>query len=187
MIACTGVDARWCPEYGTCVCSVSELGFGDLDDQCCPLHSASSTHGDAERQATAGQVAVYVASKASHRKMWRRLRDELSGEIGLVVNSTWIEVDDGARELSAGEYKTLWLDCMAEVEVADALVLYSEPGEELKGALVEAGAALAHGLFVVVAGVKLSHSWLQHPNVAYCPDVKDALRLAYAAFQPSML
>lgn len=46
---CTGVAATWCPLHGDCKCP-RPLGDGldDLNDRDCPLHSAASSHAEAE-------------------------------------------------------------------------------------------------------------------------------------------
>lgn len=40
-VRCTAVCAVWCPIHGDCTCK----DRGDLNDDDCPLHSISSTHG----------------------------------------------------------------------------------------------------------------------------------------------
>lgn len=39
---CTGISAGWCPIHGDCTCRDPE----DKNDDDCPLHSSSSTHGE---------------------------------------------------------------------------------------------------------------------------------------------
>lgn len=68
------------------------------------------------------------------------------------------------------------------------LVLYAEVGDfPLKGALVEAGMALGMNKRVVVClpGVTLDNrscrpigSWVKHPNVAFIPDIDEAVKWA---------
>ena len=42
--ACSAVSAGWCPIHGDCVCKDPD----DKNDEACPLHSPSSTHGDVQ-------------------------------------------------------------------------------------------------------------------------------------------
>lgn len=42
-IECTEISARWCPIHGDCICPDEEVY---LDDENCPLHSPSSSHGE---------------------------------------------------------------------------------------------------------------------------------------------
>lgn len=41
---CTEISARWCPFHGDCTCRDAE----DLNDDDCPLHCSSSTHGEVQ-------------------------------------------------------------------------------------------------------------------------------------------
>lgn len=105
-------------------------------------------------------ITIYTASKTRHADKWRRLRAE---DPRFRVNATWID------EAGAGQTKCftdLWRRCVAEASAADALLLYVEEGEQLKGALVEVGAALATGTPVYVVGPddvrEMTGSWVYH-------------------------
>lgn len=103
-------------------------------------------------------AGVYVASKAFHGLMWREWRDA-----GIPIVSTWIdESDEGAT----ADWADLWTRCVDEAAGCAVLLVYAEPGEVLKGALVEVGAALAAGRKVIVCG-DVSHSWVTHPGVLF--------------------
>lgn len=112
---------------------------------------------------------IYTASKTTHAWRWRALRDT-----GVPINSTWID------EAGVGEtvdFRDLWARCVGEAAGADALVLYVEPGETLKGALVEVGAALASGVPVYVVG-NPDGSWVIHPLVRRCGSIEEAVDAA---------
>lgn len=81
---------------------------------------------------------IYVASKTTHAPMWRMLRGA-----ALPIISTWI---DEADEGQTSDWTDLSRRCIEEAASADAIVLYVREGEQLKGALVECGAALACGV-----------------------------------------
>lgn len=123
---------------------------------------------------------IYVASRASvpeRAAMWRELRDS-----GVDVISSWID-EDGEGETA--DWSKLWKRIGDEVAASDALILYAEPSDfPLKGALIEAGMALAHGLpvYVVAPRVELGTfknrpigSWVSHPLVAFADTVAQAL------------
>lgn len=101
---------------------------------------------------------LYIASKTIHAPTWRRMRDA-----GIPISSTWID------EAGVGETKSwanLWHRCVSEATRADALIVYAEPGEILKGALVEVGAALAWRVPVAIVGdVAGMKNASQHPGV----------------------
>lgn len=57
-MTCTGISANWCPLHGDCICprhlvpewddvdQHPEYENSDGQDEDCPLHSISSTHGE---------------------------------------------------------------------------------------------------------------------------------------------
>lgn len=124
-------------------------------------------------------LSVYTASKTAHADKWRALRSR-----GVNVISTWID------EAGAGEtlcFTDLWIRCVREASTADIVMLYREAGEVLKGALVEAGAALGNGraVWLVGDGTGASYSFQAHPLVRRIRSLDDAtaelLTLALAA------
>lgn len=127
----------------------------------------------------------YVASRASipeRSAMWRRLRSE-----GLDITSTWI---DEAKEGQTHDFGDLWTRIIAEISNADALILYAESEDfPLKGALIEAGVAIALGkkVYAVLPGVRLEGrtlrpvgSWLAHPLVKRCDAITEVIFLMHA-------
>ena len=114
---------------------------------------------------------IYVASKVRHAARWRALRS-----IGVRINSTWI---DEARAGESPSLPDLWRRRIVEAATARAVLVYAEPGEVLKGALVEVGASLAAGNRVYAVGVtKAEHgSWVEHPSVTVCGSIEEALKL----------
>lgn len=112
-------------------------------------------------------TGIYVASKSRHGATWR----ELHGA-GAPLVSSWIH-ESGPGESAC--LKDLWRRCIAEASSCEALVLYrSEGDEDMVGALMEAGAALAHGRPVIAVGFE-GESFLSHPLVEAAPTIEDAL------------
>ncbi len=111
----------------------------------------------------------YVASKTKHSDLWRAIRDS-----GQHIISTWI---DEAGEGQTANYRELSERCLREISECDALILYCEPGEHLKGALVEAGAALAFGKEVRCAGESksLSRVFKTHPKWRTFKNITEAM------------
>ena len=114
-------------------------------------------------------MQFYVASKTKHAPMWQELR-----AAGVPVLSTWI---DEAGEDQTVDYAELAERCVREILVADAVLLYCEPGEILKGALVEVGAALAAGKEVRCVGEcdTLSRVFCRHPAWREFPTMAAAI------------
>lgn len=122
---------------------------------------------------------VYGASRVKHAAMWKALRDA-----GEPIISSWI---DEAGEGETKSLSELWERIEREVKSATLLVLYVEENDfPLKGALIEAGMAIAFGVpvFVVLGGdfeletrtLRPLGSWAQHPLVEFKDSVVEALR-----------
>jgi hypothetical protein len=129
---------------------------------------------------TATNLGTYIASRASlpeRSAAWRRLRDD-----GWKITCTWI---DEAGPGESADLGSLWARIDAEIAGSERLILYVEPGDfPLKGALIEVGMALAHGMpiRIVAPGVVLEPdslrplgSWVRHPLVTFCDTVEEAL------------
>lgn len=112
---------------------------------------------------------IYIASKTIHAPKWRRLRTE-----GYNIISTWI---DEAGFGQTHDYAELSVRCIKEIRQSDFLVLYCEDGEILKGALIEAGIALAFGEEVRSVGKCdiLSRVFSKHPLWKEYLDIYPAL------------
>ena len=124
---------------------------------------------------SADKPTIYTASKTKHAQLWRDLRD--SGFVNVI--STWID-EAGVGETS--DFSDLWRRCVFEASTADALLLYRKEGEVLKGALVEAGCALAKGKRVYCVGDVLGYSFTNHPNAICCESIHEAVdRIAQEA------
>ena len=113
-------------------------------------------------------ATVYVSSKIKHAEMWRNLRLQ-----GWNISSSWI---DQPKEFDSGTLSGMWDRYVEECRSCDFLLVYREPGEQLKGALIEVGAALAGGAKVIVIGdvpeLGTSH---YHPLVAFAGSIDQAL------------
>lgn len=112
-----------------------------------------------------------MASKTAHAPRWRQLRAK-----GWPIISTWID-EAGKGETAC--FTDLWRRCVEEASNADCLIICREPDEVLKGAFIEAGAALAAGIPVYAVGCE-GLSFVHHACVVQCCDLTDALREAHA-------
>jgi len=89
-------------------------------------------------------MKFYIASKTKHGPRWRELRDQ-----GIPIISTWI---DESEVGATNDFSDLWSRCINEAKTCDALIVYREPDEILKGGWCEVGAALAAGKPVYAVG-----------------------------------
>ena len=116
---------------------------------------------------------IYSASKIWHAPKWLELRDIY----GFNIIATWINIPCGSPEnkseakiLTPAEKRTLWYACKTEPVEADFTVIYSEPGDEHRGALVEIGAALGAGKYVYMLGQCATLKPAVHSDVAFTYD-----------------
>lgn len=116
-----------------------------------------------------GRGGVYFASKVVHAHRWKALRDS-----GIKTASSWI---DEAGEGQTADYEELADRCLSEIAGAARLVLYCERGEVLKGAILEAGAALMAGVPVFQVGEcdSISRVFRQHRLWHYCLSIDEAI------------
>ncbi len=112
---------------------------------------------------------VYFASKVKHAHRWQALR-----AAGVKTASSWI---DEAGEGETADNAELSERSQQEIASAGRLVLYCEPDEILKGAILEAGAALMAGVPVFLVGecASLSRVFRQHRLWHECASVEDAI------------
>lgn len=122
------------------------------------------------KETAAGEVRerIYIASKTRHAKRWLDLR-----AIGIPIISTWI---DEAEVAATDDWPDLWDRCVNEAKSATRLIVYAEPEDFLKGALVEIGAALGAGVPVFIVGDCPSiGSFRSHRLVRSCNCLDEAL------------
>jgi len=125
-------------------------------------------------------IRIYPASGTHHAAMWREARHKWPG---VIVGARWVDyVLDGVEETETNA-RSFWRDDHADVKAADALIVFAAPGDRLRGALVEAGMAIALGKPVYVVGVSDDFgTWQFHPSVVRVPDIASAVRDMQNAF-----
>ena len=116
-------------------------------------------------------TSIYMASKTTHAPRWQTLR-----AAGYNVISTWI---DEAGEGETLDVPDLARRCIKEAAEADVFILFCRDTETLKGAFLEAGAALAAGKLVISVGraANWSTTFASHPPWKEVDTINDALIL----------
>lgn len=125
------------------------------------------------------KIKVYGASKLSEAPRWRDL-EALHPTFQLV--SRWPFEHVGTVPDTAEYAKIFWKEDEEDVRKADVLiVLPSEsPDHPLRGALVEAGMAIALGIPVIVIGnCPCYGTWQWHLGVYHASDLDDAVTVAH--------
>jgi nucleoside 2-deoxyribosyltransferase len=108
-------------------------------------------------------IRVYTASKLKHAALWRRLCD---CNAGIYLHARWLKHNKIGTLDSPENASEFWLQDEQDVKDADAVLVYAEGSDHLRGALVEAGMALAFGVPVFVVGDHEDYgTWRYHPGV----------------------
>jgi nucleoside 2-deoxyribosyltransferase len=96
---------------------------------------------------------VYIASKVWHAPKIRAVRASIKKDPtnNLEITSRWIDMEKD-HPIVMNDKAKLWDICHNDVMAADIFVLYSEPGDEHRGALVELGTAYACKIPVYAIG-----------------------------------
>lgn len=118
-------------------------------------------------------IRIYFASKLHHADKWRAL---CASTPDIQAHARWLKhiaVGTPDRPEDAPDF---WLQDEQDVKDADAVIVYAEGDDQLRGALVEAGMAIAYGVVVVVVGDHPFYgTWQYHPGVVRVPDLDAAL------------
>lgn len=116
---------------------------------------------------------IYIASKMQHAPRWRQEYER--ADVHIVSRWPFLEPFIDCGESNCRKF---WQDDFADIQSADAVVVYVEEGEKLRGALVEAGIAIGLGKLVVVIGEHPDFgTWSFHPSVKRAADFDLAIKL----------
>lgn len=110
-------------------------------------------------------IRYYIASQTKYADQWAALPGEYPQHEFVM---TWpAEVRRDPDESDYARMIELWERNLEEIAICDALILYAEPSDILRGALIEAGAALGRKKFVICVGQHdyFLASWTAHPRV----------------------
>ena len=116
---------------------------------------------------------VYVASKLRHAK---EIRSEALAHENIQFTSGWIYLCEHVSDDSKGMADNFWAANLKDLRACDILVIFGDPEDKLRGALIEAGYALALGKTVIVVGDHSDFGTWQHmDDVMWAPSFKAAL------------
>ena len=119
------------------------------------------------------KIRVYGASTLPHASLWRDLSRRWIDEVEFTAR--WSYMHFGNIPETAEFARLFWLHDMEDVRRSDVVMVYAEPKDSLRGALVEAGMGLAYGLRVLVCGSNHGFgTWQHHPQVTHVSTLEDA-------------
>lgn len=114
-------------------------------------------------------IKVYVASKLKYADRLKYLRGEWV-EYGINLHARWFDqaiLETSGEVDDPEDFHIFWLVDEDDVATSDVVLVYGEPEDHLRGALVEAGMAIAlKKLVVVIADSPDYGTWQHHPQVA---------------------
>lgn len=117
-------------------------------------------------------VRVYGASKLKHAGLWKELRTQWPE---IIWTARWPVMHVGTVPDEPCFAKVFWQHDYEDVREADVVMVYAEPQDHLRGALVEAGMCIAMGGRVIVVGDNPDYgTWQYHPQVYKAKDLAEA-------------
>lgn len=126
------------------------------------------------------KMKIYIASKTKHADKWIALR-----AAGINIISTWID-EAGAGQ--SPDMVDLRDRCIKESLECDAMVVYSEEGDYLKGAFIEMGVALSQpGKPIVLVGPVLpaGSAFTHGQNILTSNSVETAIKFLESMGNPA--
>lgn len=123
-------------------------------------------------------LKVYGASKLKHAPLWIRLREEWE-EIYFIAR--WPTLHVGKTPDDECFAKVFWQHDAEDVCECDVVLVYADPNDHLRGALVEAGMGIAFDKEIVVVGDHPDYgTWRYHSSVHRVKDLDSARMLLRA-------
>lgn len=129
-------------------------------------------------------IRVYIASKLRHAARFRAMREHWSA-CGIDLHARWFDQAEIelASEPTPEDFHIFWLVDEEDVKSSDAVVIFGEADDKLRGALVEAGIAIGAGILTIVVGDSEDFgSWQHHPHVVRAASLEYAKTLILRRF-----
>jgi hypothetical protein len=114
-------------------------------------------------------IKVYTASKLDQAQRWKDLALEWTE---VKFTARWVSQHVGSTPDHECFAKVFWEHDAEDVFASDVVLVFAESHEHLRGALVEAGMAIAFGREVIVVGSHPDYgTWQYHPAVYRVPNL----------------
>ncbi len=130
-------------------------------------------------------IKVYIASKLKYAERFRILRDDwIANNIDL--HARWFDhaIIGQTAEVSPEDLHIFWLVDEEDVKTSQAVIVYGNSDDKLRGALVEAGIAIGQGILTILAGNCPDFStWQHHPCVVHAGSLEHAKQMILRRFR----
>ncbi len=131
-------------------------------------------------------IKVYIASKLSHAEEFIALRNAW-GNDGIDLHARWFDqasLEHESHDLSPYDFHIFWSVDEEDVKTSQAVIVCGRNDEKLRGALVEAGIAIAMGKLVIVIGEHPDYgTWQHHPTVVRAATLESAKLMILRRFR----
>lgn len=118
-------------------------------------------------------LRVYTASKLEEAEMWLEIQKT---HPGVFFHARWLKHTQIGTQDKAKRAQEFWIQDEEDVVGSDVVLVFARDGQVMKGALVEAGMAIAMGIPVIVVGDHPAYStWVYHPGVMRVATLDEAL------------
>jgi hypothetical protein len=130
-------------------------------------------------------IKVYIASKLEYAPLFRDYREAWK-KYNIDLHPRWfdqahIELNE---TLSPNDFRIFWMVDEEDVKTSAALILYADAKDHLRGALVEAGIAIANKVLVILVGEHPDYgTWQWHPGVVHAGSFEHAKTLILRRFR----
>ena len=123
-------------------------------------------------------LRVYPASKTYYAPLFQAYNLKQSK---VFFCARWLQHHQhGTPDTSEHAAAQFWQQDEKDVAGSDAVLVYGEPDDVLKGALVEAGMAIAYGVPVILIGEHPAWStWRWHPEVFHADTIEKAIEMLW--------
>ena len=128
-------------------------------------------------------IKVYIASKILYAAQFRGYREAWKAE-GIDLHARWHDQAQFEDAATPEDFHIFWLVDEEDVRMSDAIIVYGAPGDKLRGALVEAGIAIACGILTILVGDSPDYgTWQHHPLVAKAESFEKAKEMILRRFR----
>lgn len=125
-----------------------------------------------------GQILrVYPASKLSRAPLWRQAEKDFPQ---LFLTARWLRHQEIQTPDDPDFAMEFWREDFEDIKASDAVFIWAEGEEHLRGALVEAGYAIANSIPVYVIGKHKDYgTWQYAQGVYQAASIKHAIAYVF--------
>lgn len=129
-------------------------------------------------------IKIYIASKLGYAERFRKMRIQWKMD-GIDLHARWFDqaVIEQSGPVAPEDFHVFWLVDEEDVKDSQAVIIYGEDKDILRGALVEAGIAIAMGKLVIVVGDFNYGTWQYHPMVTKAGSFEHAKTMILRRFR----